>query len=554
MVSLTKVSSQNLEKITETPILQYQGGMQVRSTYNYSNSTFNRRPPLFWQMNSNFNSVVLGVINVPLSITINNGGSSFRQSTNFNRIGLSPNYRAYKLHLGHRTLNFSEYTMAGNLFYGIGGEYEPMDHPLYFGFFYGRLSNPSRRRTTDEVGFTIPSYRRMAWGTKVGWRNKIHQLNLILFKAWDESDSIEEVDSLAINPEENLVLGFQHNVELGKIKWALDYAFSMHSRDKDADQVTLDQFTFINNLGSLFEPNVTSTYADALTTQVSYGHRSSRFNLKYRRVDPGFITHGSSFLINDFDDVSLNVGSSVNDLIQYDASFGVQRNNLNRESVLTIRRIIYRVASTFNFKRLTLALDYSNFNSSTNEVLTQTDILSDTLEFVQITRNGSFSISTELGDNENPWILRYQNMIQNIHSSERQPTNMINYNLSVLHKIHDWQVSAALLINQNLNPVARVLTVGPQASLQRNFKKGKYQVRVNVNELRSFNQSNLQFRTLNLGMLASMKVTKRQRMNFNFIYQQRKSFEMSRNDRNVRINLSYTYSLSGRWPKKRLNK
>ena len=76
-------------------------------------------------------------------------------------IGISPEYRWIKLHLGNRYMHFSDYSFSNHSFYGGGIELSP--GTFRFSAFYGRLkrenaSNAGLRQSLD------PTFKRMGWG------------------------------------------------------------------------------------------------------------------------------------------------------------------------------------------------------------------------------------------------------------------------------------------------------------------------------------------------------------------------------------------------------
>lgn len=85
-----------------------------------------RRDPFFWQLNGTLNISLYGV-DIPLSATFSQLNRRFPQP--FNQFGLSPRYKSVTAHLGYRNLEFSPYTLSGNVFLGQVFKLHPKIRP-----------------------------------------------------------------------------------------------------------------------------------------------------------------------------------------------------------------------------------------------------------------------------------------------------------------------------------------------------------------------------------------------------------------------------------------
>lgn len=91
------------------------------SAYAGAYSTGLDRPqqvPLTWGVTARLNLSLYG-LQIPFSVTFSERERSFRQP--FNQYGASPRYKWVRLHLGYRTMHFSQLTMTGQNFLGGGG-------------------------------------------------------------------------------------------------------------------------------------------------------------------------------------------------------------------------------------------------------------------------------------------------------------------------------------------------------------------------------------------------------------------------------------------------
>ena len=194
--SVLETRAQDLESVKDQNLFDWSGGIGLTTTFYNVSGLENRRDPFFWQLNANLNlSFLGGIVNAPFSFVVSQQNKNFSQPQPFNRFGLSPTYREWTLHLGHRSMNFSDYTLAGNIFYGVGLEYKSDNIPWRASAMYGRLSKAVERSASAGVTFVEPSFRRLGYGTKVGYHKNKQEIDLIFFRAYDDLNSIGIRDS-----------------------------------------------------------------------------------------------------------------------------------------------------------------------------------------------------------------------------------------------------------------------------------------------------------------------------------------------------------------------
>ncbi|MEM6830390.1 MAG: hypothetical protein AAF551_07720, partial [Bacteroidota bacterium] len=276
-----QLCAQDLETLNKQKLFDWGGSIAVTTTYYDAVGIANRRDPFFWQVNANLNlSFLGGIVQAPFSFIISQQNKNFAQPQPFNQFGLSPTYRDWTLHLGHnRSMRFSDYTLAGNIFYGVGLEYESQKTPWRASALYGRLAKAVERSASAGVTFVEPSFRRLGYGAKVGYSKNKQEVDFILFRAFDDPNSIANSDSLTISPQENVVLGLVSKLRLfEKLTFNVDYAYSLFSRNREASEVLIDEYSFVNNLGGLFKPTNSSSYTTAITTGFSYNGKGFQLN------------------------------------------------------------------------------------------------------------------------------------------------------------------------------------------------------------------------------------------------------------------------------------
>lgn len=105
-------------------------------------------------------------------------------------------------------MNFSKYTLSNLNFFGVGMMLEP--DKLRVGAMYGRLAK-AEPINLSLITPNLPVYQRIGWGTKIGYGDDKSSVDLILFTAKDDDQSISIPSTYVkqVSPEANLVLGVQ---------------------------------------------------------------------------------------------------------------------------------------------------------------------------------------------------------------------------------------------------------------------------------------------------------------------------------------------------------
>ncbi|MEM9858675.1 MAG: hypothetical protein AAF843_15045 [Bacteroidota bacterium] len=538
--------AQDLETIKEQKFLTYSGGVSLNNTFYEAIGMRSQRDPYFWQFNANIHFNILNLVQVPFSLTLSQQQKQFSQPQPFNRFGLSPTYKSFTAHLGHRSMNFSQFTLAGTLFFGAGVEYTPNNNPWRASAMYGRLAKPVERFAQDGLVFAEPTFRRTAFGVKTGYEKEDISAHFILFKADDDENSITVPDSVDIAPQENLVLGILSKFKfLSVFTFEIDYAHSMLTRDKTATSGTANEFSFRNNLGRLFTVNQSSSFKNAVSTKLTFDGNLFQLNLAYRRIDPEFTTLGSSFLNNDLQDISGGIALPLfNGKVSLSANTGVQRNNLDNQLAAQVSRFIFSSsASIAATERLNTSLSYSNFSTDTRQKLLEDDLLSDTLAYFQVTRNGSVTANYALGAEKQSNVFGTLSL-QDATDSDKNESLFTNVNTgfsTVWNTV--WRFNVSANYNKNVITDSETTSLGPGLGMGRSLWENKIQMNLAVNLFNNYIQSELQNRIVTLRWTASSSLGKHHSISLSTFYTDRESMSEgeSTNTKEIRGNLNYAY-------------
>ncbi|WP_258103560.1 hypothetical protein [Marinoscillum sp. MHG1-6] len=548
MVEVNVLAAQDLENINETKILDYSGGISASTTAYEAWGIENRRDPFFWQISANLNFTILGIVEAPFSMTFSQQNKDFSQPQPFNRFGISPTYKALTMHLGHRSMNFSSYTLAGNLFFGAGVEYEPENSPIRVSAVYGRFAKPVRRSRHEGLIFSDPTFRRVGYGAKVGFSQNNQDMHFIMFKAADRASSVPSFDTLSIRPEENLVLGLISSFRFfNRLTWSTDYAHSMYSSDASGPEAFIDKYTFVNNLGGLFTPTISSRYSNAITTSLNYQAEGFQISGKYRRVDPGYTTLGSSFLNNDLEDISGGITFPLfSRKVTIGGSAGVQRNNLNNQQSADIRRFVFSSSVTWMANdRLQLMANYGNYNSSTTQAQIQADITEEELEYYQVSRNGTLNVNYSFGKSKYPYQVSWMGSVQDATDSDSNSSTFISNTLGIQKQIQTWSTNFSTTVNKNRTGEFESLSTGPALGVNRSFQKGKYRTGFTYNLLNVFNDGALASRVSNIRLNGNMKIGEKQGLSLSafFVTKHLIAESEDKDIKEMRVSLRYNYQL-----------
>lgn len=517
------LGAQDLEQLGKEKWLAYSGGLSATQTFYHAVGVPNRRDPYFWQLNANLNLTFLGIINAPFSATLSQQNKGFAQPQPFNRFGISPTYKGLTMHLGHRTITFSDYTLAGNLFFGVGAEYKPDNSPLRAAAMYGRFAKPVGKFTQLGQVYAEPTYRRVGFGSKLGFELENQHAAVMFFRAADDPSSINVPDTaFVVTPEENLVVGLEGGVKfLDRFSFSGEYAYSLFTRDRRIPELFTNDYSFINNLGGLYKPNGSSAFTNALRSQLAYQGDRFQVNLNYRRVDPGFTTHGSSFLNNDLEDITAGISLPLfSSRVTLSASSGVQHNNLDDQNTASVNRYIFSTsASVAASEKLSLNLNVANFSTSTRQLLLQTDILSDTLAFFQVTRSAMAAVNYQVGGESTTGTLYVSCNLQDASDNQGNGSLFKSANAGYSFKIGEfWSTNTSFTVNQSVASGFSNLTLGPVVGVNRSFLDNKMRSNLSLSLLNSYIDKTRDSHIDNVRWSASWTPSKRHTVSLNTFY------------------------------------
>ena len=392
------IKAQNVESMVKEKPVKFSGSLSAQFL---GYSTTRERPsrdPFVWTLSGSPTLSLYG-FNIPFSFVISPKQSSFRQP--FNQFGMSPYYKWLTLHVGYRNINFSRYTLSGHTFLGAGVEAKPGN--FRFGFVYGRFLKAVENDSLN-LEYIIPAYKRDGYSVKLGYGTSSNYVDLILFKAKDDTTSIERADlSFESVPAENVVVGIKtfHRF-LKNFTLDLDFGYSIYTRNLYATDEGIPDFPFKSFINSLTTVNNSTNVNWAGNASLNYRHKVFGLRLLYRRIEPEYQTMGAYFFNNDLEQITFNPSLYLlKGKLNMRGSIGLQRNNLGQDKLNeTFKKINSFNANWSPNQKVGINFSYMNYRiDQTRNPLVIKDFV-DSLQMKQISNNVSFNFNYNFGTKE----------------------------------------------------------------------------------------------------------------------------------------------------------
>ncbi|MEQ8363357.1 MAG: hypothetical protein RIF39_15665 [Cyclobacteriaceae bacterium] len=459
-----------------------------------------RRDPFYWLLSGNF-TLSYWKITAPFTFTASQQDQTFRYPQPFNQFGISPNYKSVTLHLGYRSMNFSEFTLAGPIFLGAGVDVAPEKSKIKVSAMYGRLAKAREVGGINDLEFGLPSYERWGYGSKITLGKNGNEVDLITFRGRDDPNSLQDSSAtrLGISPAENFVWGLnvRRNIS-SKVNMNVEYALSAYTKDLRDPEVELNNFRYANYLPGLYSPTISSQFNGAFQGQASFMAAKYQLNLKYRRLGPEYKTMGSPFMNNDFEDITGGIASSFFDnRVSVALNSGVQRNNLSRTQETQVKRFIGSANLAYSVsEKLNINFSYGNFNSSSKQVQflqqSQIDVI-DSLLYLQVTNNLTAGVNYTLQQGAIQKSISSSNSYQ--VASDNQGNKSIFYNANLGYQMTftplDFTFNANFNVNSNKVGMTDNLSAGPTVALMKSFLEKKIRSTFSTSYIQAYQSRDL---------------------------------------------------------------
>lgn len=493
VVFCTLVFGQN-DIDSKPKLLQVSGGFNASTGFYTAFGAPSRRPPFTYALQANVAFKVLGMIDVPFSASFSQQQSNFSQP--FNQYGISPKYKWATAHIGYRNMTFSDFTLAGHTFLGVGTELTPGNWKI--SAVAGRFRRPIEEAIALVEGASA-SYRRFGYGILVGYEKSGNGIEVSAFKAKDDVNSIATpTTSGDVTPEEGLVIGIKGKKKISrKLSIDAEYAQSAVTRDVRGP-IALAEGAGLAYFGPLFQQKSGSASHAAYQGKINYKTKGLNLSLKYKHIDTDYRTLGAYFFPNDLEDATINGSTSLfKQKVSLSASLGGQRNDLAKIKATRNSRLIYSgnigyaASETWNF-----SLNGSNFSSF---LKVDQNILTDSLNFYQVTRNLGFNAMHSFGNEDAKQTLSgnvsYQNAVGRKEYSIVPDDATDFYNIALAHMVKQKKLgldfSTMLSYTHTILPGATTSFLGPTIGLSKFFLEKKVKASFRTSFQTVFNDAEL---------------------------------------------------------------
>lgn len=475
-------------------------GLNLRSYNAYGGDL--RQDPFFYALNANVNFRVYK-LNLPFSlvVTARNTESSLpnlkelgealrndirnniqAQRDRFVRFGMSPYYKWIKLHLGHRAMNFSKFTLANLNFYGAGTELTPGN--WRFSAMYGRLAK-AEPIDLSLVTPNLPIYQRLGWGAKLGYGTEQQSIDLMIFKAHDDPNSIfVPLDNPnQPSPKDNLTLGLNvQKLFFDRFRFRAETALSAlspNALEAEANESKYPAF--------LFTERVTTEHNSAVDASLDYEGEKFVAGVQFKRIDPNFNSLGAYFFNNDIVEYLGNLDFGLMEgKMNVGLSGGVQSNNLGLLKPTTTSRFVYSADVSYSQEAFSGNLNYSNNTTDVGYVLSQE---LDSLNAVIITQNAGLNLNyTISGENENQHVFTLGGNIQEVGDDIENPLESATSQMIVAHFVYNvmlkeskWRFTVRANYNQNQLAQMQTNRIGTGVGISKSLLEDQMNIGLDMN-------------------------------------------------------------------------
>jgi hypothetical protein len=415
-------------------------------------------------------------------------------------------------------MQFSDYTLSGLTFLGGGIDIAPPGTGMSFSWMYGRFSKAVPYADSLNYNTEQPAFERWGYGGKLSMGGDKHKVDLLMFRASDKRRSIPDPGfASGLSPEENLVLGFcTENTLTNSIKLKTEFSRSAFTKDTRLEETEYNAAMSGYTLG-MFTPRYSSTYNNALNTNISYAKNSFSIGIGYKRIDPEYQSLGTTYLTNDAEDITLQASKAfLKNKLNVNGSFGTQRNNLERDLETTNKRwigsfnLVYAISKAWN-----TSFSYSNFTNTTGPSYVN---IRDTLHFAQVSNNLSGILNYTFGNKNLNHAIGLMTAVQEV--------NTLNETATIIENMNSGLVNTTVTYNLNFIPRKLVFTlasnynsfnqsadisnatIGPVIGVSKGFSENKFRVNGNIGYLATSMNGNTIYNTTTIRAGCNYKVSK----------------------------------------------
>ena len=346
--------AQDIAQIAKSDPLIIIGAVGTNNTFYHSSMGSSFASPFSSTFYASMNISVYG-FSMPFSVYYaTNGNFSFNYPHfSFNA---SPTYKNWTLHLGQRSMSFSNYVMSMP-FNGVVLEYN--SNIIRVCGFYGILRKAVNDDPENPAART-PQYQRNGWGGKVGIGTSNTYIDLYFLRAEDKLSSLYDAWQEKTPAQEDLVVGAKGRVALGRwMSFQANVAASVFSDDITADTLQVEQ---LMRWDKVFTARYSSLARFAGDMSVNLSLAGINASLTYKMIQPQYKSLGVSYISNNLHSLGISASTMLFKFLSLSGSFSGQADNLSKQQEFTTSGYVYNGNMGFSLgQHFSLNTGYSGY-------------------------------------------------------------------------------------------------------------------------------------------------------------------------------------------------
>ncbi len=542
----------NFDQLDKEKWMRYNGGVSANAVY--YDGTANRQN-LTYYLSGNLNFNIAGLYNIPLSFTYSNQVFDFPNPFKFNRLSLHPSYKWATAHIGDVSMTFSPYTLAGHQFTGGGFDLNP-EGKFQVSAMYGRFLKATEYNFEEPRAITV--YKRMGYGVKAAYDFDFMKLGAILFKASDETSSLENPFpiELGLSPKENAVLSLEAQFRaFNNAQIRVEYAISGVTEDSRLTDVRQKN----GLLSFLLNENISTNYYRALNASFDYPAGNGTLGVGYERIDPNYKTLGAYYFNNDLENITINANQALFDnKLNLSVNAGLQQDNLDKAKSSDQQRVVSSINANYTAsEQLGINASYSNFQSYTNirdqfDYINQVDALDnvDTLNYRQISQNANLGVNYILKKTETKQHSTNLNLVYQNSSNEQEGEAIEGGENSFYNGVAAYtlgypkralNISFAANISYNTVSDDDTMTLGPTFAIGKQFFEKKLRTNFSSSYNRAYSNGDEQNKVFNFRLGSNYSILQKHNLSLNFMALFRNSTLNAGRDLTITFGYSYAF-------------
>lgn len=415
-------------------------GITLSAQFYRTNSNNPRQQPFMYSI-SGAPALDIKGVTMPFNVIYSNQVFTYQQP--FNQFGIAPTFKFGTIYLGNSSVRFSNYTLAGQRFGGVGADLQIKW--LRLGGIYGQL----RRQVAPIGALNDPltyinesetqAFRRKGYAMKLGFGSKTQFVDFIFFKSYDVIPKEFNAADWKVDPTENVIFGIHtFNVIAKKLAIKNDWAVSAFTRNTTADTIEIENEKLREIARKVLLPTVTTNVRIAGESSLKWIHKIVSPSISYKRVELDYTSTGAYYFLTDIQQSTAGLQLNLfKNKLSLNGSLGRQSDNLQKQRLRTSYRTIGNLNLNFNpSAKWGISTVYTNFGITQSPLPTA---LTDTSRINQV--NNSFTVIPRYNlhkakHHHNFTFVAGYNSMSNLGSSIGASANLTCYNLNLIYSLN----------------------------------------------------------------------------------------------------------------------